>query len=121
MTGGPTRIEFTSFTDAGEEIEISIPAKFALCPKCRGVGSHVNPAVDGHGLSQEDFDQDPDFQEAYFRGDYDVACHRCAGEKVIKVVDRERASAEDLKAYDDQERELRELEAEEAAERRAGA
>lgn len=121
MTGGPTAIQVTTWTDAGDEIEISVPAKFALCPRCRGVGSHVNPSIDGNGISPEEFRNDPDFEEAYFRGDYDVACHRCAGEKVIKVVDRERASQEELKAYDDQERELRELEAEEAAERRVGA
>jgi len=121
VTGGPTRIQVTIWNEAGEEIELSIPAKFALCPKCRGAGSHVNPAIDGNGISPQEFREDPDFEEAYFRGDYDVACHRCAGEKVIKVVDRERASAEDLKAFDDQERELADLAAEEAAERRFGA
>ena len=121
MTGGPTTIEITVFAEEGHEVELAIPAKFALCPRCRGRGSHVNPAVDGQGISQSEFDEDPDFQEAYFRGDYDVACHTCAGEKVVKVVDRERASQEELKAFDLQERELRELEAEEAAERRAGA
>jgi len=121
VTGGPTRIEFTTFTDAGDELEISIAAKFALCPRCRGAGSHVNPAIDGNGISPEEFRQDPDFEEAYFRGDYDVACHRCQGEKVIKIVDRERAKPEDLKLFDEHERELADLEAEEAAERRMGA
>ena len=121
MTGGPTTIEITVFAEEGHEVELAIPAKFALCPRCRGRGSHVNPAVDGQGISQEEFDQDPDFQESYFRGDYDVACHRCAGEKVIKVIDRAKATAAELKIYLDQQRELRDLEAEEAAERRAGA
>ncbi len=121
MTGGPTRIQVTTWTDAGDEIEISIPAKFALCPRFRGVGSHVNPAIDGHGLSREDFDQDPDFEEAYFRGDYDVACHRCGGRKVIAVPDWAKLSEEEKKAWKIQERDLADMAAEEAAERRAGA
>lgn len=121
MTGGPTTIEITVFAEEGHEVELAIPAKFSLCPRCRGVGSHVNPAIDGNGISPDQFREDPDFEEAYFRGDYDVACHRCAGEKVIKVIDRDRATDAEKKIFDDQERELRELEAEEAAERRVGA
>ena len=120
MTGGPTRIELTVWNDQGDEVVLAIPAKFELCPRCRGVGSHVNPAVDGQGISQEDFDQDPDFQEAYFRGDYDVACHRCQGEKVIKVIDRERATEAEKKLFDANERELADYDAEREAERRAG-
>lgn len=122
MTGGPTTIEITTWDDAGDELVLELPAKFSLCPRCRGVGSHVNPAVDGNGLSQEDFDEaGPEFYDDYMGGVYDVACYRCKGEKVIKIVDRDRAKPEDLKIYDDQARELRELEAMEAAERRVGA
>jgi hypothetical protein len=120
MTGGPTTIELTVFTDQGDEVELAIPAKFELCPRCRGVGSHVDPAVDGQGISQADFDQDPDFQESYFAGVYDVACHRCAGEKVIKVIDRDRATSAEKTLFDNHERELNEIQAEEEAERRAG-
>lgn len=127
MTGGPTTIVIEVFSeelhgDSRDDgsIELVLPAKFELCPRCRGVGSHVNPAVDGHGITAQEFAEDPDFQESYFAGVYDVACHRCKGEKVIKVVDRERAKARDLELYDEHERALRELEAEEAAERRFG-
>lgn len=124
MTGGPTTIEITTWDELGDEFVLALPAKFSLCPRCRGVGSHVNPSIDGHGITSEEWngpDWSEDEKETYMSGGYDVACHRCAGEKVIKIVDRDRASAEDLKIYDDQERELRDLEAEEAAERRAGA
>ena len=120
MTGGPTRIALTVWTDAGDEVELDLPAKFELCPRCRGVGSHVNPAVDGQGISQEDFDQDPDFRESYFAGVYDVACHRCQGEKVVKVLDRDRATKAERILFDKNERELADLAAEEEAERRAG-
>lgn len=120
MTGGPTTIELVTWDDVGDEVVLELPAKFALCPRCRGAGSHVNPAVDGNGISPQEFAEDPDFQESYFAGVYDVACERCGGEKVIKVIDRARAKPIDLKIYDDQARVERELEAEEAAERRFG-
>ena len=51
------------------EDEIEIPTKFAVCPRCRGTGSHVNPAVDGNGLTQEDFDEaGPEFRDDYMAG-----------------------------------------------------
>lgn len=71
--------------DDSEEIEI--PTKFEVCYTCRGKGSHVNPSVDGHGLTREDFDEDPDFKEAYFAGRYDVACYTCKGLRVVEVED----------------------------------
>lgn len=72
--------------------EVEFPAKFEVCERCRGKGSHCNPAIDGNGLSREDFDEDPDFEEAYFRGDYDVSCYECKGLRVVPVVDEERLS-----------------------------
>ena len=49
--------------------EIELPVKMAVCPRCDGKGTHVNPAIDGHGISPEEFRDDPEFGEAYFRGD----------------------------------------------------
>jgi len=117
---GPT-IELTVFTDQGDEVELTIPARFVVCPRCQGAGSHVNPAIDGNGISPQEFLEDPDFEESYFRGDYDVSCYRCGGRRVIKKIDRLKATKAEKKLFDDHERELRELEAEEAAERRVGA
>lgn len=71
--------------DDGEEIEISVkvPAKFEICQRCRGEGKHVNPSIDGNGISREDFDADPDFEEGYFSGRYDIRCEaRCEEGKV---------------------------------------
>lgn len=56
---------------------------FAVCPTCEGRGSHVNPGIDAEGLSAEDFAEDPDFEESYFRGDYDVPCAECGGARVV--------------------------------------
>ena len=57
--------------------------QFAVCPTCDGNGTHVNPSIDAHGLSREDFDGDPDFEESYFAGDYDVSCAECGGQRVV--------------------------------------
>lgn len=59
--------------------------KKIVCPQCEGTGKHVNPAVDGNGLSAEDF-EDEDFKEGYFSDRYDIRCILCKGENVIDEV-----------------------------------
>ena len=82
-------MKVTGWSKSGdiEFTDIRLPAKCIVCPRCGGQGKHVNPAIDGQGLSQEDFDQDPDFAEGYFSGRYDVRCEECSGEKVLHVPD----------------------------------
>ncbi|MGK2884355.1 MAG: hypothetical protein ACSLE8_06200 [Rhodococcus sp. (in: high G+C Gram-positive bacteria)] len=65
----------------------TLPFYWAICDRCNGHGKHVNPNVDGHGLSREDFDEDPDFAEDYFAGVYDVSCYDCGGAGKVKVPD----------------------------------
>lgn len=55
---------------------------WAICNRCSGNGHIVNPSIDGNGLTREDFEQDPDFEEAYFSGMYDIPCPDCVGGKV---------------------------------------
>jgi len=57
--------------------------QFAVCPTCDGNGTHVNPSIDSEGISAEQFYEDPDFEEAYFSGVYDVACAECGGQRVV--------------------------------------
>lgn len=57
--------------------------KFIVCPVCGGRGSTVNPNIDAHGLTREDFDEDPDFADDYRSGAYDVQCRACLGERVV--------------------------------------
>ena len=71
-------IEFTN---------ILLPSKRIVCPQCDGTGKHVNPSIDGHGLTSEDFAEDPDFAESYFSGAYDVRCELCNGNNVIDEID----------------------------------
>lgn len=68
------------------EREFLVPAEYVVCGGCRGKGSRVNRAVDGHGLTAEDFAEDPDFKEAYFSGVYDVTCDTCHGKRVVAEV-----------------------------------
>lgn len=70
--------------------EMLLPAKRVVCPRCDGSGKHVNEAIDGHGLTSEDFAEDPDFAESYFSGVYDVTCETCNGNNVIDEVDEEK-------------------------------
>ena len=91
-----------------------------ICGRCNGDGTHVHPDVDGHGLTDEDFDDDPDFRGDYFSGKYDVTCSECKGNKIVLGIDWSAMSTElrsRAEAYFENERHAR---MEEDAERRAG-
>lgn len=71
--------------DEDEEAErVEFTGPWMICPMCEGEGTHVNPSIDSHGLTREDFDEDPDFAEGYRKGDYDVACVGCGGSGKIR-------------------------------------
>jgi hypothetical protein len=55
-----------------------------VCPVCNGEGTTVNPNIDAHGLTAEDFYEDPDFAEDYMSGVYDITCAACHGNRVVK-------------------------------------
>lgn len=58
--------------------------KFTVCPRCEGRGSHVNPAIDGQGITAEEMDDlGEDFRDDYVSGVYDVACEECHGLRVV--------------------------------------
>lgn len=62
-----------------EEKPYKIRLRWKVCETCDGRGTHVNPSIDAHGISSEDFDEDPDFREEYMSGMYDVPCYECSG------------------------------------------
>jgi len=74
----------------GEELEIKVPFKFEVCPTCHGRGRHVDPAIDSHGITPEEFTDDPEFAQAYRAGRYDVPCFDCGGDRVVPEVDADR-------------------------------
>jgi hypothetical protein len=107
--------------ETGEMVEHQLPAKFEVCSRCEGNGKHMNPNIDGNGISPEQFRDDPDFEESYFRGDYDVSCEECEGERVVAVVDEANCDPAILAAYLAQEHADADYEWECRQERRAEA
>ena len=105
----------------GDEIETDFPAKFEVCGTCQGKGTHVNPSIDAHGISAEEFDEDPDFREAYFSGRYDVQCAECKGLRVVPAVDLDACDATqkaDLAIWEEQENDRASWDREDAHTRR---
>ena len=70
----------------GEMYLETLPVKFEVCDTCDGRGSHVNPSIDSGGLTSDDFYDDPDFEEDYHSGRYDVTCYSCGGKRVLPVI-----------------------------------
>ncbi len=62
-------------------------SKWQICPICDGDGTYVNPNIDSHGLTAEDFHEDPDFAEDYRSGVYDVSCQTCKGTGKLKAAE----------------------------------
>jgi hypothetical protein len=112
----PAKFVFVGFEADGTEVEYSLAAKFEVCSRCEGSGKHVNPNIDGNGLTREDFDEDPDFAESYFRGDYDVRCETCKGQRVVAVPDPSRWTFAQKRAYVTHLKSLREMAREDASE-----
>lgn len=81
------------------EFTVELPSKFEVCHRCKGKGTHVNPSIDGNGLTYEDFQEDPDFMESYLKGHYDIRCEECGGERVIAILDEDRCKPRMIERY----------------------
>lgn len=79
------------------------PAKWEICDRCRGNGTHGNPAFDGLSVEISP-DHDEEFWDNLRAGWYDVRCDECKGTGKVKVLDRERATPEQIAEYEDWER-----------------
>lgn len=87
-------ITVSYYDEDDNEIEAELPAKFEVCGRCEGHGTHLNPSIGKHAYSIEEFYEtfhDEEDREQYFKrgGIYDVQCEECKGEKVVKVVDED--------------------------------
>jgi len=71
--------------DGDDEELVTVAVEYDVCPICEGKGTHVNPSIDAHGLSAEDFGNDPDFLEDYLGGVYDQVCNECYGKRVVPI------------------------------------
>ena len=94
--------ELTHWDD--EDVEhtevFTFKVRFEVCDLCHGKGTMVNPSIDCGGLTEDDFYDDPDFEEDYHSGRYDVRCSKCSGKRVVPVID-------DYNLTDDQKRALK--------------
>lgn len=84
----------------GCSTEVEFPMKFEVCSLCKGTGKHVNPDIDSHGITSEEFDNDPEFQENYFSGRYDVQCYNCAGRRVVPEIDETHLNVDQKKSLE---------------------
>ena len=108
-------------TEDGDEAEHELPAKYEVCTRCDGHGSHLNPSIGQHAYTREEFEEafhDPEDRAEYFKrgGIYDVSCGACGGERVVSVVDTARCTPAELgivRRYRRQERERLQSEADE--------
>lgn len=95
-------LTFTYEDSAGNELVHIFPTKKEVCPRCEGEGRHVNPSIDGHGITAEEWlgpDWDDESRETYLAGGYDVPCYECKGLRVVDVPDEERYSEEDKRVW----------------------
>lgn len=99
----------------------TIHLKWEVCGTCEGKGSHVNPSIDAHGLSHDDFEEDPGFEEDYFSGVYDVKCYECGGRTTSPAIDEKLTPEETLTWINEHFEYEASYQAEVDAERRMGA
>jgi RecJ-like exonuclease len=105
-----------------DDEKVFLPYRMEVCFRCSGNGTHVNPSIDGNGISANDeIWQDDDFREGYFGGRYDVVCEECNGNNVVPVVDEVACDPSILALYQEEERAMAEMDAMSAAERAMGA
>jgi hypothetical protein len=78
---------------------VALPGENVVCWRCNGAGAHVNPAIDGNGISPEEFHEDPDFAESYFGGVYDITCEECNGDRVVGQANEKAFSQGDREIY----------------------
>lgn len=111
---------FNHTTRGGREVAIILPAMFAVCQRCKGHGHHGNPAFNGMDPNE----MEEDFREAYFGGEYDVACRECGGGGMTVEVEEPALNPRQRKRYEALQRGWEEearYQAMCAAERRMGA
>lgn len=121
-----TTTEFTYEDEEAVEHTAQLPARFEVCTRCEGHGTHLHPSIGQHAYSMEEFNEafdDDESRQAYFErgGMYDVPCEECHGKRVVAVVDVKALKRQDPALYARYQTALRverECRAEEESERR---
>jgi hypothetical protein len=80
-TIGRTHFMMASETEPSKDDFIEngfrFPVTPQICEDCRGEGTHLTPGLRYECFTEDDFAQDPDFEERYWNGGYDVECRSC--------------------------------------------
>lgn len=97
-------INITIFNDQGVEVEHEFPAKFEVCDRCEGHGTHLTPRIREHAYTAAEFYEsfeDEESRAEYFKrgGAYDVTCESCKGQRVISVVDEAQLTEEQKSVF----------------------
>ncbi len=113
-----TTVEFLDhWNEETERYEtVHLPAKYEVCPDCKGEGK--SSAYLGAFTRDELDEMGDEFIDDYRAGNFDRPCERCAGNRVIAVVDEELcdpALLQEYKKMKDDEAESRMAEAAERA------
>lgn len=88
-------LNFCLENEDGVEVEFSLPAVLVVCQTCEGKGKHVNPSIDAHGITSDEWDQwSHEEQQEYRDGTYDVSCYGCGGLRVVPIIREDGLSAE---------------------------
>lgn len=75
----------------GLERTLELPAKYEICERCRGKGTHTNPSIDGNGITSSEWAEwDDDEREGYLTGRYDVRCEEGCDNGKAMVIDFEK-------------------------------
>lgn len=92
----------SSADDSDWEEEVEVPTRWEICSRCRGNGTHVNPNIDGNGITGEEWENewDDDSREMYLTGGYDVRCEEGCSDGKVQVIDYEHLTPEQKKWVD---------------------
>lgn len=113
---GPT-IEVTVSNEGGDFVTHQLPAKLIVCSRCEGTGKHVNPSIDGNGITQSEMAElGEDFREDYMAGMYDVTCSVCLGIRVVPAIDTRRFTPVQRRAWKQHCKEIEESRRDDASE-----
>lgn len=101
------KIDWEKMNDDGEEYIVEVPAKYAVCTDCEGVGKTLNENLRG-GFTQEQFDEcfdDEDSKSEYRKGGhgiYGVTCKTCKGRTTVLVPDTDTKLGREYDKYLDE-------------------
>lgn len=94
------RVSFEGHDDLEFEVDedccVTFPMRFTVCITCGGKGKHVNPSIDSHGITSDEWEQEWSNEERqmYIGGFYDVDCYECGGMRVVPDISMDELTEE---------------------------